>query len=77
MAGASSHISKVMIELSFLECFQIMMFLCYFFPNHFLCFFLFFFFKEQSKIGVRIIHGHALYTGKYGKVLKVKSVYKV
>ena len=35
--------------------------------NHFLCFLLpFFFFKVQSKIGVRIIHGCALYTGKYG-----------
>ena len=35
--------------------------------NHFLCFLLpFFFFKVQSKIGVRIIPGHALYTGKYG-----------
>ena len=41
-----------------------------FFRNHFLCFllpsFFFFFFKVQSKIGVRIIHGRALYTGKYG-----------
>ena len=26
----------------------------------------FFFFKVQSKIGVRIIQGRALYTGKYG-----------
>lgn len=68
-AGASSHISKEMIALSFVECFQIMMFLL-FFRNHFLCFllhFLFFFFKVQSKIGVRIIHGSALYTGKYGE----------
>ena len=38
-----------------------------FFRNHFLCFLLpFFFFKVQSKIGVRIIHGCALYKGKYG-----------
>ena len=28
---------------------------------------LIFFFKVQSKIGVRIIHGRALYKGKYGK----------
>ena len=27
----------------------------------------FFFGKKRSKIRVRIIHGHALYTGKYGK----------
>ena len=40
-----------------------------FFRNHFLCFLLpFFFFQVQSKIGVRIIHRHALYTGKYGKL---------
>ena len=26
----------------------------------------FFFFKMQSKIGVHVIHGHVLYTGKYG-----------
>ena len=31
MAGASSDITEEMIELSFLECFQIMMFLRYFF----------------------------------------------
>ena len=75
MAGASSHISKEMIELSFLECFQILMFLCYFFITtssvfRFLFFFFFFFFKVQSKIGVRIIHRLALYTGKYGKHIK-------
>ena len=35
--------------------------------KHFLCFLPpFFFFKVQSKIGVRIIHRHALYKGKYG-----------
>ena len=68
-AGASSHISKEMIALSFLECFQIMMFLCYFFvtTSSVFCFTFFFFFKVQSKIGVRIIHGSALYTGKYGE----------
>ena len=39
-----------------------------FFRNHFLCLLLpFFFFKVQSKIGVRIIHRRALYKGKYGK----------
>ena len=61
MAGASSHISKEMIELSFLECFQIMMF----FRNQFLCFLLPFFFFFQSAVQnrgeyysrVRIIHG--------------------
>ena len=38
-----------------------------FFRNHFLCFLLPFFFPQvQSKIGVRIIHGRTLYTGKYG-----------
>ena len=39
------------------------------FRNHFLCFLLPFFIlflKVQSKIGVRIIHGRALYTGKCG-----------
>ena len=72
MAGASSHISEEMIELSFLECFQIMMFLCYFFVTTspvfcFLFFFFFFFFQSTVQIGVRIIHGRALYMGKYGK----------
>ena len=68
VARASSHISKEMIELSFLECFQIMVFLCYFFLIT-SCFLLplFFFFKVQARIGVRIIHGRALYRGKYGK----------
>ena len=40
-----------------------------FFRNHFLSFllpFFFFLFKVQSKIGVRIIHGRAIYMGKYG-----------
>ena len=68
MAGASIHISEEMIKLSFLECFQIMMFLRYFFVtlpqfSASFFFFFFFFFKVQSKIGVRIIHGRALYTG--------------
>ena len=67
MAGASSDISEEMIELSFLECFQITIFLRYSFVNTSSVFcFPFFFFKVQSKIGVRIIHGRALYTGKYG-----------
>ena len=34
--------------------------------KHFFCFLLLFFFKLQSKIRVRAIHGHALNTGKYG-----------
>ena len=59
--------SEEMIQSSFFECFQIMMFLCYFFVTTSSVFcFLFFFFKVQSKIGVRIIHGRALYKGKYG-----------
>ena len=63
MAGASSDISEEMIELSFLECFQITIFLRYSFVTTSSVFcFLFFFFKVQSKIGVRIIHGCALYT---------------
>ena len=42
------------------------------FPKHFLCFLLpFFFFKVQSKIGVHIIHGHTLYTGKYSKPTQI------
>ena len=36
-----------------------------------LCFRLpFFFLKCSLKIGVRIIHGHALYTGKHGNLLR-------
>ena len=68
MAGASSDISEEMIELSFLECFQITIFLRSSFVTTFsvFCFLFFFFFKVQSKIGVRIIHGCALYMGKYG-----------
>ena len=68
MAGASSDISEEMIKSLFLECFQIMMFLRYFLvtTSSVFCFFLlFFFYKVQSKIGVRIIHGCILYTGKY------------
>jgi len=64
VAGASSHFSKEMIELSFLECFQIMMFLCYFFvtTSSVFCFLsFFFFFKVQSKIVVRIIHEEIRY----------------
>ena len=57
-----------MIELSFLECFQITIFLRYSFvtTSSVFCFLFFFFFEVRSKIGVRIIHGRALYTGKYG-----------
>ena len=67
VAGALSDISEEMMELSFLECFQIMMFLRYSFVTTSSVFcFPFFFSKVQSKIGVRIIHGRALYTGKYG-----------
>ena len=58
-AGASSHISKEMIALSFLECFQIMMFLCYFFitTSFVFCFTFFFFFfvfkvPSKSKYGI-------------------------
>ena len=51
------HISKEMIELSFLDCFQIMMFLCYFFVTFSPVFCFLFFFKVQSKIEVCIIHG--------------------
>ena len=71
MAGASIDISEEMIKSSILERFQIMMFLRYFFITTssafcFLYFYLFFFFgKVQFKIGVRVIHGRALYTGKY------------
>ena len=53
--------------MSFLECFQIMTFFRYFFVTSsavFLPHFLFFL-KYSPKIGVRIIHGRALYTGKY------------
>ena len=65
------HISKEMTELSFLECFQIVMFLCYFFvtTSSVFCFLFVFFFKVQSKIGVRITHGRALYTGKCGSCI--------
>ena len=62
--------SEEMIQSSFFECFQIMMFLSYFFVTTSSVFYFLFFFKAQSKIGVRIIHGRALYTGKYGKSLR-------
>ena len=55
--------------MSFLECFQIITFLHYFFVTTsavFLPPFLFFFLKYSPKIGVRIIQGCALYMGKYG-----------
>ena len=67
MPVASSNISEEMIKLSFLECFHITIFLRYSFVTTSSVFcFLFFSFKVQSKIGVRIIYGRALYTGKYG-----------
>ena len=56
IAGASSDISEEMIESSFFECIQIIIFTLVL-RNHFLCFLLPFFFKVQSKIGLRIIHG--------------------
>ena len=46
-----------------------------FFRDHFLCFLLPFFFKVQSKIGVCIIHGRALYKGKYGNNCDVKDIF--
>ena len=68
IAGASSDIkfSKEMIESSFFQVYPKHEFLMLVLRNHFLRFLLFFFFKMQSKIGVHIIHGFALYTGKYG-----------
>ena len=48
--------------MSFLECFQYYFFVttsAVFLPP-------FFFLKYSPKIRVRIIHGRALYTGKYG-----------
>ena len=69
MAGASSDISEEMTKSSFLKCPNHDV-LTLFFRNHILCFLLpLFFVKVQSKIGVRIIHGHALYTGKYGMLI--------
>ena len=70
MAGASSDTSEEMTKSSFFKCFQIMMSLRYFFVSTSSVFcFLVFFVKVQSKIGVRIIHGRALYTGKYGMLI--------
>ena len=57
-----------MIESSFLECLQIMMFLCNSFVITSSVFCFFFFLQRESKIEVRIIHRCALYTGKYSKV---------
>ena len=61
--------SEEMMQSSFFECFQIVMFLRYFFVTTSSVFCFLFFFKGQSKIGVRIIHGRALYKGKYGKYM--------
>ena len=77
MASASSDISEEMIKSLFIECFQIMMFLRYFFvttSSLFSSLFCFVLFKVQSKIGVRIIHGRALYTGKYSSPTNNKAV---
>ena len=77
MASSSSDISEEMIKSLFLECFQIMTFLRYFFVTSsclFSSLFFFCFVKVQSKIGVRIIHGRALYTGKYGSPTNNKAV---
>ena len=38
-----------------------------------ICHEIFFFGKKRSKIRVRIIHGRALYTGKYGILFIVKT----
>ena len=67
ITGASSDISEEMIESSFFECVQIMFFLTLVLRNCFLCFLLppLFF----TKIGVCIIHGCPLYTGKYSNYL--------
>ena len=63
VAGASSDISEEMMELSFLECFQITIFLCYSFvtTSSVFCFFFFFQIAVQKR-GARytracIIHG--------------------
>ena len=70
VAGASSDISEEMTKSSFLKCFQIRMSLPFFFvTTSSVFYFLFFFVKVQSKIGVHIIHGRTLYTGKYGMLI--------
>ena len=47
-----------------------------FFCNHFRCFFAsFFFWKYGPKIGVSIIHGRALYTGKINRVIQASPHY--
>ena len=61
--------SEEMIELLFLECLEIKMLLRYSFviTSSVFCFLFFFFLLQwESKIGVCILHGCALYTGKYG-----------
>ena len=58
MVSASSDISEEMIKSSFLECFQIMMFLHYFFlSTSSVFYFLFFFPKCSPKIGVHYTQG--------------------
>ena len=66
IAGALSDISEEMIESSFFECIQIMILFTLVLHNHPLFSTPPPFFKVQSKLGVRVIHGCALYTGKYG-----------
>ena len=76
MGGASSDISEEMIKSSFFQCFQIIMFLCHFFVTTSSVSASNFVFKVQFKIGVRIIHGRALYTGKCGMpAVKVYSLW--
>ena len=66
-ASALSDISEEMIKSWFFWVFPSHDVFTLFFRNHFLSFLLpfFFLFKVQSKIGVHIIRGLALYTGKY------------
>ena len=64
MASVLSVISEEMIKSLFLRYFSVTTF------SVFCLLFFVFFFKEQSKIGVRIIHRSALYTGKYGVHLR-------
>ena len=55
ITGALSDISEEIIESSFFECIQIMIFFTLVLRNHFLCFLLPFFLKVLSQIVVCII----------------------
>ena len=55
ISGAVSDISKEMIQSSFLEFIQKMVFFTLVLRNRFICFLHLFFFTVQSKIGVHII----------------------